>query len=180
MSRKAKRQSGAPPGPRDTDLGKGAFLLGIVLAFLTLCLAQNTLREIVIGWRRDDYVRDEFMVSSVSSLDDAPTLHGQIVSSGETVNVPLSLVGPDFDRFREMQREGRIKGQRVPVMYLPQELPWWLWGAHVRMIHVSQFEDHFGGWRIAVAITVPLAVVSVFLLLYGLKQIRGRPGEPAT
>jgi len=103
------------------------------------------MREIVIGWCRDDYVRDEFVVSSVSSLDDAPTLHGQIVSSGETVSVPLNLVGRDFDRFREMQREGRIKGQRVPVMYLPQELPWWLWGAHARMIHVSQFEDHFGG-----------------------------------
>ena len=29
VSRKAKRQSGAPPGRRDTDLGKGAFLLGI-------------------------------------------------------------------------------------------------------------------------------------------------------
>ena len=179
MSRKAKRQSGAPPGWRDTDLGKGAFLLGIVLAFLTLCLAQNTLREIVIRLHRDDYVRDELVASSVSSLDDAPTLHGQIVSSGETVSVPLNLVGPDFDRFREMQREGRIKGQRVPVRYLPQQLPWWLSGAHVRIIHVSQFEDHFGGWRTAVAITVPLAVVTVFLLLYGLKQIRGRPGEPA-
>ena len=93
MSRKAKHQSGAPPGPRDTDLGKGAFLLGIVLAFLTLCLAQNTLREIVIRLHRDDYVRDELVVSSVSSLDDAPMLHGQVVSSGETVDVPLSLVG---------------------------------------------------------------------------------------
>ena len=151
MSRKAKRKLGEPAGQRKTRLDSGeksttwAFVLGIFMVFLTLFAAHATLREIYIGIHRGDYVRDELVVSSVSSLDDAPTLHGQVVSSGETVSVPLTLVGPDFDRFREMQREGRIKGQRFPVMYLPQALPWWLWGAHVRMIHVSEFEDHFGG-----------------------------------
>ena len=180
MSRKAKRKSGETGGGRSSDLGAGAFVLGVFLVFLTLCLAQNTLREILIDLHRDDYVRDEIEVSSVSSLDDDPMLHGQIVSSGETVNVPLSLVGRDFDRFREMQQERRIKGQRVPVMYLPQELPGWMQGAQIRVIHESQFEDRFGGWRTALATTVPLAVVTVFLLVYGFKHVRGRRGEPAT
>jgi len=186
VSRKAKRKSGEPPGGSKTGPGTGekpagAFVLGILLVFLTLCLGHATLREIYIGLHRDDYVRDELVVSSVSSLDDEATLHGQIASSGETVSVPLGVVGPDFDRFRELQREGRIKGQRVPVWYLPQETPWWLSGNNqVRIIRVSQFEDHFGGWRTGVAITVPLAIVSVFLFLYGLKQIGGRRGEPAT
>ena len=92
MSRKARRQSDEPAGPRGSDLGAGAFVLGVFLAFVTLCLAQNTLREILIGLHRDDYVRDELEVSSVSSLDDDPMIHGQIVSSGETVNVRQRLL----------------------------------------------------------------------------------------
>jgi hypothetical protein len=184
VSRKTKRKKGAPPG-RETGVGEKsqpwAFVLGIFLAFLTLCLGTATLRQIYIGLHQNDYVRDELVVSSVSSLDDEATLHGQIASSGETVSVPLGVAGADYDRFREMQRDGRIKGQRVPVWYLPQETPWWLSGNNqVRVLNVSQFEDHFGGWRTGVAITVPLAFVSVFLLLYGIKQIRSRRGAPAT
>lgn len=182
VSRKAKRKSGEPPGRRETGTRDGpptpwAFVLGILLALLSLCLALATVREIYIGLHRDDYVRDELVVSSLSNpSEEHQLLHGQIASTGETVSVRLSSVaGPDFDRFRQLQREGRIKGQRVPVWYLPQETPWWLPGANeFRFIHVSQFEDRYGGWRTAVAITVPLAIVSVFLFLYGL--IGGRRG----
>lgn len=186
MSRKANRKSGEPPGRRQTGEAETplpwAFVLGIFLAFVSLCLVHATLREIYIGLHRDDYVRDELVVSSLSSPDDDVTLHGQIASSGETVNVPMKVAGLDrLDLFRQLQREGRIKGQRVPVWYLPQETPWWLSGNNqVRVLDVWQSDDRFDGWRIAVAITAPLTVVTVLLLLYGLKQLRVRQGAAAT
>jgi len=185
VSRKAKRKSSGPPGQRETSANEKpapwAFVLGIFLAFLTLCLGHATLRQVYIEVHRDDYVRDELVVSSVSSLDDEATLHGEIASNGEIVSIPLGVAGADYDRFREMQRAGRIKGQRLQVWYLQQETPWWLSGNNqVRVFSVSQFEDHFGGWRTGVAITVPLAIFSICLLLYGIKQIRGRRAEPAT
>jgi hypothetical protein len=186
VSRKANRKSGERPGRRKTRPGTAekpkpwAFLVGIVLAPLALFLAEATLREIFIGLHRDDYVRDVLEVSSLSSPDDEASLHGQIASTGESFTVPVSVVGPDFlDRFRELQREGRMKGHRVPVWYLPQATPWWWWGASkARVINVSQSGDRFGVWRIAVAINVPLAVGSVFLILHGLKQIRVRERRP--
>jgi hypothetical protein len=187
VSRKANRKSRAPPRRRETSTATAknpkpwAFLVGIVLAIPSLFLAEAMLREIFIGLHRDDYVRDELVVSSLSSLDDEASLHGQIASTGESVTVPVSVAGPAcLDRFRELQREGRIKGQRVSVWYLPQETPWWWWGAgKARIINVSQSDDRFGRWRIAVAITVPLAIVSVFLVLYGRKEIEVSR-EPST
>jgi hypothetical protein len=188
VSRKAKRKSGEPPGGRETESGAGEkpwarvfLVVGILLAFLTLAFAHATLRAIYIGLHRDDYVRDELVVSSMSSPFEDTYLGGQIASGGESVWVPGEVAGPDFNRLRELQREGRIKGHRIPVWYLPQETPWWLSGSNqVRVIHVSQFEGPFSGWSIGVAITAPMAIVSVLLLLYGLKQIGGRRGEPAT
>jgi hypothetical protein len=185
VSRKANRKSGKTPGRRETGPGEKptpwAFVLGILLAFVTLCLAQATLREIYIGRHRDRYVRDELVVSSITNPHDDTYLGGEMASSGDFVWVPGSVAGPGFNRLRELQREGRIKGHRIPVWYLPEETPWWLSGATpVRLIHISQFEDRFGGWRTAVAITIPLAIVNVLLILYGLRQIGGRRGEPAT
>lgn len=185
MSRKANRKSGEPPGRRETGLGPGekprpwAFVVGLVLGILALFVADATLRETFIGFHRDDYVRDELVVESLSS--DPSSLYGQIASTGESVTVGVDVAGPDrLDGFREMQREGRLKGHRVSVWYLPQEAPWWWWGARqARVIDVGQSGDRFGVWRIAVAINVPLAVGSVFLILYGLKQIRVREGAPA-
>jgi hypothetical protein len=157
-------------------------LVGIVLAIPSLFLAEAMLREIFIGLHRDDYVRDELVVSSLSSPDDEASLHGQIASTGESVTVPVNVAGPPacLDRFRELQREGRIKGQRVSVWYLPQDTPCWWWGAgKACIINVSQSDDRFGRWRIAVAITVPLAIVSVFLVLYGRKELE-ISREPST
>ncbi len=186
MSRKAKRKSGEAAGQRETGGDTGgksttwAFVLGIFMVFLTLLAAHATLREIYIGMHRGDYVRDELVVSSVSSLDDSPSLHGQMASSGESITVPLGVAGPDSDRFCELQRAGQIEGQRVPVWYLPQETPWWMSGPDpVRLIHVSRFEDCWGGWRTGVAITVLLVIVTVWLLAYGIKRLEWTQ-EPAT
>ena len=182
MSRKAKRKSGEPPG-RETDSGAGkksipwALALGIVLTFLTLCLAQATVREIYIGLYLDDYVRDELVVTSMSNPYDDLWLHGEIVSSGESVWVPGSVAGPGFNSLRELQRQGRIKGHRIQVWYLPQETPWWFSGSNqIRVLHVSQLEYRFGGWPTAVAITVP-GHRQRFPVRLRLKQIRGRRGS---
>jgi len=180
VSRKAHRKSGKPPGRRGTGTGTGekptppwAFPVGIFMVFLSLCLGQATLREIFIGWHRDDYVRDELVVESLDSPEEDAALHGQIASTGDSVTVPLSVAGRDYDHFRKLHRDGQIKGHRVPVWYLPQETPWWLSGNNqVRVIDVAQSGDRFGVWRTGVAISAPLAVVSVLLFLYGLKQLR--------
>jgi len=188
VSRKAKRKSGKPPGGRETDPGAGekpwakaSLVLGILLVFLTLCSTQATVRAIYIDWHEGDYVRDELVVSSMSNPYDDVYLGGEIASSGESVYVPGSVAGPDFNRLPELQRAGRIKGHRIPVWYLPHETPWYFSGNNqVRVIHASQFDGPFSGSSIGVAITAPLAIAGVFLFLYGLKQIRGRRAAPAT
>lgn len=187
MSRKAKRKSGEPPGRSETgpDTGKKpttwALVLGVFLVFVTLIALQATLREIYIGMHRADYVRDELVVSSMTNPHDEPRLHGEIASSGESVFVPVDVAGSGgLDRFRELKREGRVKGQRIPVWYLQQPTPWWVTGSNpVRLIPVSHLEDHNGGWRTGVAITVILAIVTVGLLVYGVKRIAWSQ-EPAS
>src|SRR5206468_3295095 len=146
--------------------GLGHFLIGLLLAVVALFLAETTLREIFIGMHRGAYVRDELVVSSMSSLDDEAQLHSQIASTGETVTVsPAAVAGPEFDRLRDMQREGQIKGHRIQVWRLPQETPWWWWGAtEARVIDVRPSEDRFAVWRIAVPITGAFAAASVILI----------------
>jgi hypothetical protein len=152
--------------------------VGIVLAIPALFLAKATMQETFIGLHRHDYVRDELVVESFSSRP--ASLHGKIASTGESVTVSVGVAGPDrLHRFRELQREGRLHGDRVPVWYLPQAAPWWWWGAHgARVVDVWQSGDRFGTWRIAVTINIALALASIILIRRGLKQFRVRAGAP--
>src|SRR5262245_19811557 len=180
MSRKHIGGSGKPSGRRKSGPPDGAgaagpdtggarrpwsFAAGIVFATLALFGATATLRAIFIDAHRGDYVRDELVVETLDS--DGGLMFGQIASTEEDVQVDPRVLG--LDRARQMQREGRLKGHRFPIWYLPNAASRTWWG--VGLYHVQVLpEDGFGAWPTAVAINVALALCSLVLIRCGLKK----------
>lgn len=170
----ARAAAEAKATPQDVPLAlrRGPFLAGIVLAVLAVFFAPASVRELCIVVNHGDFVRDELEVEYLSMY--AESMAGNVVSTGERFCPQPARFG--LDRLRQLDREGKLEGYRLPVGYLPKQGIWW-WVDCVnafRLLSQEEFEAPFGYHFRIIAINVVLAGGSVVLIRRGLR------GKPAT
>ena len=97
--------------------------MGLITAVVALFMVPMSLREACTSVNRRDYILDELQLehfSEGSGADSSVSLEGRLVSTGERyVTDYVSIVG--LGRLRELSRENRVEGYRVPVRYLPKQ-----------------------------------------------------------
>lgn len=147
----------------------GPMAAGLLLAVVTLFMAPMSIREVCTSFNGSDFVKDEleleeFRPSRGGHSED--WLTGHIVSTGEPFATDrTNLVG--LDRLRDLSREGKLVGYRVPIWYLPKHGVWpaidW-----INPFRVRSPEDFAQGFPAGlVAANVLFAVISVFLIRRG-------------
>lgn len=102
-------------------------LAGLLLAWLTLFMLPMSIRETSTAINRRGYILDELQLDTYREglgRRTSTRLEGHIVSSGERfVTDSSSIVG--LDRLRELKRENKVEGHRLPVRYLRNPSGFW-------------------------------------------------------
>ena len=145
----------------------GAMAAGLLTAVLALFMAPMSLREFCTSVNLRDFVPDELRLEHFSEAGgDSPALEARLVSMGERYRPDTSVVG--LDRLRELSREGKVEGYRVPVRYLPGRGGFWAGVDRVNQFRVRTPEDFDDGFpAVLVAANLVIAMASIFLIRRG-------------
>jgi hypothetical protein len=155
-----------------------AFLLPALLLFLmAVMMLEQSKRWAATALVRSHFTQTEFEIDFLRDEGGKHgfSLDGHIVSSGE--NVHISSAGNNvvpYERLRELQAAGRVRGAREPVRYLPPDAP----GAFLHPIVVNfrvqdpeRFEVDAPGW---VVVNVLAALGAFFLCRRGIRLASGQ------
>lgn len=142
---------------------------GLILAVMALFMAPMSVRELCTWLNRADYVRDELQLEYFhpeSGGHSSAWVEGRIVSTGEPYRTDRrEVVG--FERVRELDREHRLQGYRLPVWYLPKH---GVWSAIDKLspFRVRSLEELDQGLPAGlIAANGVIALASVFLIRLG-------------
>jgi hypothetical protein len=146
--------------------GPGARLLplmsGVILGMAALLMASASLRATANAIAGDGFVPDQIVVDYFRDGQGQTRFGGRVVSSGEQLRgTDTDLVG--IERLRELDRAGRLIGERFPVYYLPARHRW-AFVDHVvrfRVQNPDQFELNYLTW---VLVNVAMAAAAVVLV----------------
>jgi hypothetical protein len=161
-SKKAAEEESKPSGGRTA-----AMAAGLISALLALFMAPMSLREFCTSVNRRDFVMDELELerfTDASGGDSSASFEGHLVSTSERY-VPdyVSIVG--LDRLRELSREKKVEGYRVPVRYLPKRGGFWAGVDHFNQFRVRTPEDFDHGFPAGlVAANIVFALASILLI----------------
>ncbi len=147
----------------------GAMAVGLIMAVVALFLAPMSLSEFCTSVNRRDFVRDELQLehfSEASGGDSSASLEGHLVSTGEHYFPNTSIVG--LDRLRELSRERKVEGYRVPVRYLPKRGGFWAGVDRINQFRVRRPEDFDDGFPAGlVAANMAFAMAGILLIRRG-------------
>ena len=151
-----------------------AMAAGLISAILALFMAPMSLREACTSVNRRDFVVDELQLehfTEESGGDSSASFEGRLVSTGERyVTDNVSMVG--LERLRELSREKRVEGYRVPVRYMPKQGGFWAGVDRINQFRVRTPEDFDHGFPTGlVAVNVVIAVLSILLI----RRVVGSP-----
>jgi hypothetical protein len=160
--RKKAVEKSKPSGSRTA-----AMAAGLLSALLALFMAPMSLRETCTYVNRRDFVVDELELehfTEESGGDSSASFEGHLVSTGERyVTDNVSTVG--LERLRELSREKRVEGYRVPVRYLPKQEGFWAGVDRINQFRVRTPGDFDHGFPAGlVAINVVMALASILLI----------------
>lgn len=158
----------APPAEPSSQGRTGPMAAGLILAVLALFMAPMSVRELCAYANRGDFVRDELLLEyfNPGSGGDSAWLEGRIASTGELFRTDRMEV-IHLDPLRELSRQGRLQGHRVPVWYLPKRGFWSLMdkASPFRVLSPEEFEQGLPAGLIAANLVIGCA--SVLLIRRG-------------
>ena len=155
---------------KSKDGRPGAMATGLIMAVVALFMAPMSLREFCTFVHRRDFVVDELQLERFSDAsgggDSSSSLEGHFVSTGERYFPDVSIVGPA--RLRELRRENKVEGYRVPVRYLPKSRGFWAGVDRLNQFRVRTPEDFDDGFPAGlVAVNMAVAAASIWLIRRG-------------
>jgi len=183
-SQRSQRRSIKARPKRQSRWPAVAFVFGLIVACFAIFLLELTGRTLFFWLFRDDYIRTELKVTSISpGWEEQTIVSGIVAATGEKVHlhrIPTELVHFDSpsDPTGTVMDHMAVRGKVIPIWFAEDHDSFF---SSARVHYVSEFKTMPSGKLVLGIATVNLAILAaaVWYVVVGIRRYnaRGRPTD---